>query len=111
MCTKFKRVLFDYDGTILIHKSEMQGKSIGESLGLNEEQCEVFARQLDYFFQNQKFFYMNKKVNYALYLMAMIHYVPCILEYGLVPENVDAAICENNKQQSKLAAGVHETLS
>ena len=111
MCTKFKRVLFDYDGTILIHKSEMQGKSIGEALGLNEEQCEVFAKQLDYFFHNQKFFYMNKKVNYVTYLMAMTHYVPCISEYGLDPEDVDFAICENNKQQSKLAEGVHETLT
>ncbi len=110
MCTKFKRVLFDYDGTILIHKSEMQGKSIGEALGLNEEQCEVFARQLDYFFNNQKFFYINKKVTYNLYLTAMVYYVPCILEFGLTPMQVDLAISENNKEQSELAEGVHETL-
>jgi FMN phosphatase YigB (HAD superfamily) len=110
MSTKFKRVLFDYDGTILIHKSEEQGKLIASDLGLNEEQSEVFAHQLDYFFHNQKYFYINKKVTYGLYLTAMVHYVPCILEYGLDPEQVDIAICENNKVHSELAEGVKDTL-
>ena len=110
MSTKFKRVLFDYDGTILIHKSEEQGKSIAADLGLNKEQSEVFAAQLDYFFHNQKFFYTNKKVTYVTYLLAMVHYMPCILDYGLDPEEVDYAICENNKKQSELAKGVNKTL-
>lgn len=109
MSTKFKRVLFDYDGTILIHKSDEQGIAIASDLGLTEEQSLVFSKQLDYFFHNQKFFYTGKKVTYPLYLAAMVHYVPCILEFGLNPEDVDNAICENNKQQSELAEGVHET--
>ena len=111
MCTKFKRVLFDYDGTILIHKSEEQGKSIAEDLNLTGEQIDVFAKQLDNFFHNQKFFYNNKKVTYVTYLMAMVHYMPCILDFGLDPEEVDQAICENNKKQSELAPGVRETLT
>ena len=59
MSTKFKRILFDYDGTILIHKSEEQGAKIAKALGLNDEQTKVFSLQLADFFENQKYYYRN----------------------------------------------------
>ena len=62
MSTKFKRILFDYDGTILMHNNEEEGIRVAEALGLDEEQIKIFADQLMDFFANQKFYYKGKKV-------------------------------------------------
>lgn len=110
MSTKFKRILFDYDGTILIHNNEEQGKIIAKALGLDDEQTKVFSDQLLYFFENQKYYYKGKKVTYSVYYNALAHYVPCIYEFGLTPKQVDATITKNCLTHSKLASGAKETL-
>lgn len=110
MSTKFKRILFDYDGTILIHKSEEQGEKIAKALGLNEEQSKIFSAQLANFFENQKYYYKNKKVTYDVYYRALAHYVPCVYDFGLTPKQVDDTINYNNLTHSELADGVKETL-
>lgn len=110
MSTKFKRLLFDYDGTILIHKSEEQGEKIAKILGLDNYQTEIFSSQLADFFANQKYYYKCKIVTYDIYYRALAHYVPCIYDFGLTPKQVDDTINYNNLTHSELAKGVKETL-
>ena len=110
MSTKFKRILFDYDGTILMHNNEEEGIRVAEALGLDEEQIKIFADQLMDFFANQKFYYKGKKVTYSLYYSAMLHYIPCINSFGLEPKHVDDIINKYNMIYSELAVGVKETL-
>lgn len=110
MSIKFKRILFDYDGTILIHKNEEQGERIAKVLGLDENQTKIFSVQLADFFANQKYYYKGKKVTYELYYRAFAHYVPCIHDFGLTAERVDDAINYNNLTHSVLADGAKQTL-
>lgn len=109
MSTKFKRILFDYDGTILIHKSEEQGEKIAKELGLDEEQTKIFSTQLADFFANQKYYYKGKRVTYDVYYSALAHYMPCVYDFDLTPKQVDDAINQNNLIHSKLAKGARET--
>jgi len=110
MSTKFKRILFDYDGTILIHKSEEQGEKIAKALGLNESQTKIFSMQLADFFANQKYYYKGKIVTYNVYYSALAHYMPCVYEFGLTPKQVDDMVNYNNLTHSELAKGAKETL-
>ncbi len=110
MSTVFKRILFDYDGTILIHKAGEQGASIGKSLGLNETQSTILSAQLENFFANQNRYYVKRKVTYDLYYEAIDHYVPCLSAFDLNPKILDEAICVNNMHQSVIAEGARETL-
>ena len=109
MGTKFNRILFDYDGTILIHDDEEQGKMIAKALGLDEEEKQIFSSQLLDFFANQKYFYKGKKISYDLYYQAMNHYMPCICDFGFTARKVNQAINQNNLVCSKLAIGARET--
>lgn len=110
MSTKFNRILFDYDGTVLIHQKNEEGEMIGKALGLDEEQRKVFSKELAYFFWKQNRYFVDKKVTRDLYFEAMKYYIPCTSLYGLNVSWVEEAITQNCDNNSLIAKGAKETL-
>lgn len=111
MTTKFNRILFDYDGTLIVHDKENEGKLIGQMLNLPEEQIEEFVKRIDHFFGTAygKRYYANKKMTYKLYYSIMnIMMKPW--DFGLTVEAIDAAINEKSKYDSVIEPTAKSTL-
>lgn len=108
MTTKINRVLFDYDGTLIIHDAENEARRVANILGLDEEQITEFKKRLSIFFTNY-FTATNRKMTYDLYLRN-IRKVIKPEEFGVTAEMFDDAIVENSKFTTTLANNAKETL-
>ena len=108
MNTKINRILFDYDGTLVIHDAENEAIRVATMLGLDEEQIPEFKRRLNLFFTNY-FTATNRKMTYDLYLRN-VRRVIFPEKFGTTAELFDAAITENSKLTTTLASNAKDTL-
>ena len=110
MNTKFKRVLFDFDGTILLHDAEEGIEEIGKVLKLYGVKRKIFMKQLLHFFNNSEIYYASKIMTYDNYYKTMKYLMPCLGQYHISPKRVCAAIQTVSKNYTLLAPGAKETL-
>ena len=112
MTTKFNRILFDYDGTLIIHGLEDQGKQFSRILGLAEEQIPEFERRLRIFFENPDIrkYYTCKKMTYGLYFSILESVVRPFEDFGITVSQLIDAINEKSRTGAKLASNAIETL-
>lgn len=112
MTTRFNRVLFDYDGTLIIHDKENQGMRVAEILKIHEEQKEEFVKRLTKLFWTSygKQNYANKKMTYELYCYCVQQVMGPLREFGITVQELDKAINENVKTYSKVAPNAREVL-
>ena len=108
MNTKINRVLFDYDGTLIIHDKENEAKQVAAILGLSLEQLPEFEKRLGLFFENY-FTVTNRKMTYDLYLRN-IRKVINPEEFGTTARQLDEAIGEKCKSTTSLAPNANEVL-
>lgn len=109
MTTKIDRVLFDYDGTLIIHDKENEGKQVGSLLGLKEEQMPEFERRLGIFFE-KCYSLNNRKMTRAIYLMNMENVIRPSRDFGVTVKQLYDAIMENSKKTTMLANNAISTL-
>ena len=108
MNTKFSRILFDYDGTLIIHDKENEGKQIAKLLGLNEWQTIEFEKRLKDYLENH-FVLHNVKITRKAYY-ANLQNVFRPEEIGSTVKAIDEAINEKSIVSTKLANNAIETL-
>lgn len=111
MTTKFNRILFDYDGTLIIHDKENEARQIAEILKLPEERIPDFEKRLNRFFETScgREHYENKPISYGLYI-AILNAVVEPKSFGITPKQLDKAINEKSKYGSKIEPTAIETL-
>lgn len=110
MITNFNRVLFDYDGTILIHDKETEAQDIADVLGLDREQAKIFEKELLNFWQNYSSYFANHIVTYRLYAKVITHVLPCLELFGITPLKFTEAVEYKNSIKSYVAEGLIDTL-
>ena len=111
MTTKINRILFDYDGTLIIHDKQNQSKQIAQILNLPDIKTAEFIRRLNYFFETSfgRQYYANRKMSYDLYF----HILNIIMEphlFGITAQQLDVAINEKSKGWAKIEPTAKETL-
>lgn len=108
MNTKIDRVLFDYDGTLIIHDAENEAMQVASILGLGREQIGEFKIRLADFFQNY-FTVNNRKMTKKLYLDNIQRVINPEM-FGVTVKAVDEAIVEKSKYTTTLANNAKEVL-
>ena len=109
MTTNINRVLFDYDGTLIIHDAENEGRRVVNMLGAGEEQINEFEKRLSIFFAHY-FSVTNRKMTYELYLANLEKVINPMELFGVSVVALDEAMKENCKQTTTLANNAKETL-
>lgn len=108
MNTKFGRILFDYDGTLIIHDKENEGKQVAKLLNLGEWQTLEFEKRLrDYF--TYHYVIHNRKITYDLHY-ANLQRVFRPEELGTTVKDINDAITENSIVTTTLANNAKQTL-
>lgn len=110
MTTNFNRVLFDYDGTILIHDKENEAYEIGKYLGFDDEQILIFEEQLHKFFGHFSELFKGKIMTYEFYLYTVDNVLTCLRRFGKTPKEFDDAVACKTKTKSYLSYGVCDAL-
>lgn len=110
MITNFNRVLFDYDGTILIHNKETEQKDIARLLSFDDEQAEIFERELLNFWSNYALPLKNHIVTYDLYFQVVENMIPSLKFFGITPQEFMEAVEYKNSKKSHIAEGLVDTL-
>lgn len=108
MNTRFSRILFDYDGTLIIHDKENEGKQVAKLLGFNEWQTIEFEKRLKDYLENHFVLHNVKITRKAHYENLQKVFRP--EEIGSTVKDIDEAINENSTVSTKLANNAIETL-
>ena len=112
MNTRLNRILFDFDGTLILHNKQNEGMEIATLLDIPIELQPEFSRRLQNFFsssQNKKYF-SRYRVTYELYLEALEGIMGPLTDFNVSPKQVVEAIDTKAKYYSILATGAVETL-
>lgn len=108
MNTRFSRILFDYDGTLIIHDKENEGRRVAKLLGLDEWQTIEFEKRLRNYFQNH-FVLHNIKITMQAHY-ANIQRVFRPEEIGTTAKLISEALTENSIVTTKLANNAQDIL-
>lgn len=108
MNTKFGRVLFDYDGTLIIHDKDNEGRQVAKLLGFDEWQTIEFEKRLKDYLENHFVLHNIKITRRAHYENLQNVFRP--EEIGSTVKEIDEAITENSIVSTKLADNAKETL-
>ncbi len=111
MTTKINRVLFDYDGTLIVHDKGNEGRQIANILGLDEEKVPEFSERLKVFFETScgRRYYKNEKMTYDLYY-SILNNMMRPKDFGVTVEQLQQAINEKSKYSCKIEPTAKETL-
>ena len=107
--TKFSRILFDYDGTLIIHDKANEGEQIATILGLPKWQVAEFEARLTKYFSSGYTIY-GKKVTYDHHYGNLERQMGPLEEFGITAKQLDDAITEKSIRCARLAQGAKETL-
>lgn len=112
MTTRFNRILFDYDGTLIIHDKQKQSKRIAEMLKISEEKMPVFVERLDELFTTSygSHLYKGKKITYPLFCKCVEGVMGPLREFGITVDDLNRAIDKNVKYNSQIAPYAKEVL-
>lgn len=108
MNTRFSRILFDYDGTLIIHDKENEGRQVSKRLGFDEWQTVEFEKRLKDYLRNHFVLHGVKITKRAHYENLQNVFRP--EEIGSTVKAIDEAITENSIVSTTLAANAKETL-
>ena len=108
MNTRFSRILFDYDGTLIIHDKENEGKQVSKLLGFDAWQTSEFEKRLKDYLENHFVLHDVKITKRAHYENLQNVFRP--EEIGSTVKDIDEAITENSIVSTKLADNAKETL-
>ena len=109
MITTINRILFDYDGTLIIHDKENEGRKIASMLDIPEKKLPEFNRRLDLFFR--KYYVLDDcKMTYEIYLSNIDKAIRPYDLFGVTAKQFDEAMRENAKYTTQLAPNAKETL-
>ena len=108
MNTRFSRILFDYDGTLILHDKENEGRQVAKLLGFAEWQTIEFEKRLRDYLENHFVIHGKKITRKAHYENLQMVFRP--EEIGTTVKAIDEAITENSIVSTKLVSGVKETL-
>lgn len=113
MSTNFNRIIFDYDGTLVIHDKENEGRQIAEILNIPEEKIPEFSRRLEHLFKTSygRCYYKDRKMTYELYCYILNCIMRPLREFGISATDFDRAINKKSKYMSKLAPHAEEILT
>ena len=110
MITNFNRVLFDYDGTILIHNKETEPKDIAQILNLSDEKEIIFERELVKFWTNYSNAFKGHRITYDLYFQVVENMIPSLKSFKITPQEFIEAVEYKNSKKSHIAEGLVDTL-
>lgn len=110
MNTKFSRILFDYDGTILIHDKENEARFIAEILKIEDEKFSEFERGLNRLFSMGFSQIKKRKMTYDIYCDLVKRVMFPLGQFNITAQDVIYAIEENSTTHSKLAKDIIPTL-
>lgn len=112
MNTRFNRILFDYDGTLLIHDKETEGEVIARLLNLTDEKIPDFVKRLNNLFAIAygKEHYANKKMTYDLFYHLLEMAMNPQENYGVTPQELNKAINNKSIYLTELAPNAKEVL-
>ncbi len=108
MNTRFSRILFDYDGTLIIHDKENEGRQVSKLLGFDEWQTVEFEKRLKDYLENHFVLHGVKITKRAHYENLQKVFRP--EEIGTTVKAIDDAITENSIVSTILANNAIETL-
>lgn len=108
MNTRFSRILFDYDGTLIIHDKENEGRQVAKLLGLDEWQAIEFEKRLRDYLENHFVLHNVKITRQAYYKNLQKVFRP--EEIGSTVKDIIEAISANSIASTKLADNAKETL-
>lgn len=108
MNTRFSRILFDYDGTLIIHDKLNEGRQVGSLLGLNEEKMIEFEKRLKDFFENH-FTVKKRKITYDVHYQNIDRFIRPN-DFGITAKQLDDAITQNSKISTSLASNAEAVL-
>ncbi len=109
MNTRVSRILFDYDGTLIIHDKQNEGEQIATLLGIPKCQVEDFEARLAKYFQSGYTIY-GKKITYDLHYWNLEQQMGPLEQYGITAKQLDDAITEKSIKSARLAEDAKETL-
>lgn len=109
MNTNINRVLFDYDGTLIIHDKENEAKQLADILGLSDKQRPLLKERLHTFFETS-YMSVNERMTRERYLKKINKVIKPLQDFGVTPECVFDAIVEKSNTCSTLVKNAHETL-
>ena len=108
MNTRISRILFDYDGTLIIHDKENEGRQVSKLLGFDEWQTLEFEKRLKDYLENHFVLHNVKITRRAHYENLQNVFRP--EDIGSTVKAIDDAITENSIVSTKLADNAKETL-
>lgn len=108
MNTRFERILFDYDGTLVIHDAENEAMNLSKMLGIDMCQVPEFEARLKLYL-DKYFTIKNRKMTYDTYLNNL-NMVIDPKNFGITVRQLDTAIAKNCIETTVLANNVKETL-
>ena len=111
MITNFKRILFDFDGTLIIHNKENEVRDFATLLNINEEYFPMFERDISNFFENIEKEFHGRIMTREGYLDAMSKLIPSLELMNITAEVLERAFVKKVCLNAKIADGVVDTLS
>jgi len=110
--TKFKRILFDYDGTLIIHDKQTEGEIIANLLNIPKEKVPYFVKRLNYLFEISygREFYANRKMTYSLFYNILEYIINPVQNFGVSVKELDDAINYKSIHMTDLAPNAKETV-
>ena len=112
MTTKFNRILFDYDCTLILHDKETEGEIIAKLLNIPEEKIPYFVVRLNYLFEISygRQYYANRKMTYDLYYHILETVMGPLDRFGITVKELDAAINKKSQYMTDMAPNTKEVL-
>lgn len=112
MTTKINRILFDYDGTLIIHDKEGEGEVIAKLLNIPKEKTEEFNRRLKNLFQTSygRQHYQNRKMTYKLFYSILEREMKIEQDFGISAKALTDAINYKATYMTELAPYTKEVL-
>lgn len=112
MSTKFNRILFDYDGTLIIHDKETEGEIIARLLNIPEERILEFVCRLNYLFELSygRQYYQNRKMTYKLFYSIMERIMNTEKDFGISVTRLNDVINYKSSYMTELAPHTKDVL-
>ncbi len=109
MNTRFNRILFDYDGTLIIHDKANEATNVAKLIGLDEFYMPEFSRRLNEFF-HKHYNIMGRKITYEVYLENLERHIKIYRKFGIPAKRLADAMTYNSNTNTVLANSAKETL-
>ena len=110
---KFRRIVFDFDGTLIIHDKKEEAIQIARILNIKEELIPEFKRRLDSFFLSETYkeVFFNRRVTEELYLRMIDTLINPTISFNVTNLMVYEAMCKKAMFFSVLPDSIKDLLN